>query len=227
MVERLEPPEVAVGLGGDENEVLGTVLKITSRALLALRVILLHRAEDIAAGKLHCAAPRVAAFAHDIGKEKLRRIGFHILRVNLPDDGAAAIIGGGEEVQQRVLKVDRPGDGFVPRAARGVERERGERLLEQPIVRGLMLIAVLALVEVVIDIEFAKIRAGHEGIATADEVAAHFESDVVWGCIGIVHAATMARLDAKRINFPAADATSGRAAVFDGGSGRSWSKSGP
>ncbi len=52
-----------------------------------------------------------------------------------------------------------PSPGLVPRPGRAVQGQRGERLLEDLIVRGQMLVTVLTLVEVIIHVELAKIGA--------------------------------------------------------------------
>ena len=57
-----------------------------------------------------------------------------------------------------------------------MQRERGQRLLQHPIVRGRVLIAVLPLMQIVIDIQRAEIRPREQRIAPAHKVSPHCES---------------------------------------------------
>jgi hypothetical protein len=57
-----------------------------------------------------------------------------------------------------------------------MKRERRERSLQHLVVPGCVMVAVLPLVKVVVDIQLAKIRAGHECIAPPHEVGADLKA---------------------------------------------------
>ena len=66
IVERFQPSEVALGLGGEEDEIFGAELKEASGSLFALGVIFFDGGKGVVAGKLHGAASLIAASAGDI-----------------------------------------------------------------------------------------------------------------------------------------------------------------
>ncbi len=66
-----------------------------------------------------------------------------------------------------------------------MQGQRGERLLKNLIVGGEMLVTVLPLVEVIIDVELAKIGPGQQGVAAAHKISSHIDALVGSGFVGI------------------------------------------
>lgn len=175
LIQACQPLHIAAGLGGDHDELFRTLLKVAGGPLLALAVIVLHGAERIRPFKLDGTTAWLLLPGHDIGQEEIMPLIPHILGEDLADNGAQGVMAGGEEVEQRILKVDSPGHDFLPWAGGTVEHLGGERLLEHLIMLRGMLVAMLPLVQVVVHIELPEIGPGHQGIAATDEVGAHFE----------------------------------------------------
>ena len=105
-----------------------------------------------------------------IGEKKLRRIRFHVFRKKLADYGSEPVVAGHKKIQQRILKVNRPGHGFAPRTRSGMERDGSQRLLEKLLIMfgSRCWTAILPLVQIVIDVEIAKIGARQQRIPSRE-----------------------------------------------------------
>ena len=83
-------------------------------------------------------------------------------------------IAGDEEIEEGLLKVNRPSSRLVPGSRRGVQGHGGEGLFEEFVVLWLMLQTDLALVQIVVDVEVTEVGSGEQGIAATDKVATDF-----------------------------------------------------
>lgn len=169
------PGQIAARLRRDHDEILRPKAEITRRALFAARIEFLHDRERLAAREFHRASPRVRALAHEIGAEEIAAVVFYVVGENLADHDAAPVVAGDEEIQQRPVKVNRPGPRFIPGARRAMESQRGERILQHPIVLRRVMVAVLALVQVIIHIQISKLGAREKRVAFTDKGRPHFQ----------------------------------------------------
>ena len=99
---------------------------------------------------------------------------FDIFGEELADDRAERVIAGDEEIEEGLLKVNRPSSRLIPRSRRGMQGHGGEGLFEEFVVLWLMLETDLALVQIVVDVEVAEVGSGEQGIAATDKVATDF-----------------------------------------------------
>ena len=82
-----------------------------------------------------------------------------------------------------------------------MQRHRRQRLLQQLIMRRIVLRPELPLMQIVVHIEVAKIGPREQRIAPADKVTAHFESPLRVRIFRIIHCATMPGLIPRRTIF--------------------------
>src|SRR4051812_11383379 len=81
--------------------------------------------------------------------------------------------------------MDRPGGSFVPRTRGAVEGLRGERFLEHLVMFWQVLIAVLSLMQVVVDVQLAEIGTSKEGVASPNKITSDLQPLGWSGFIGV------------------------------------------
>jgi hypothetical protein len=99
-----------------------------------------------------------------------------VLGERASENRAADIVPGQEEVDEGLLKMDRPGGGLVPGPGGAVEGERRDGFFEQ-VVQGFGIgRSEVGQVQVIVDVEVGEIGPRDQSVAAADKVCSHLQS---------------------------------------------------
>ncbi len=168
--EGFEPFEVAVGLGGDEDEPFVIEAEDACGALFGLEVVGGDPVGGIAVFDFEGGEAWFGALdGGGLGVEEVAVRFADVLGEDAAGDGFGDGAAGDEEVDARGAEVDRPGDRFRPWAGDEVEGQHGEGVLEHLVEFARVAEAMFHQVEVVIGVDRGELSADHEGVAMADE----------------------------------------------------------
>lgn len=175
VIECIKPGEITIGLGRDHDVILLVVAEVAGGALLALAVIRFDRAKGVGAMELDGAAAGLVSGPEGVAEEEVGFGRFDVFGEELADDGVVGVVAGDEEIEERVLEIDRPSARFVDWPGGTMEGEGGKSFLEHAVMGRGGPDAMLGQMKVIIDVKTAEISPGDERIASADEVSADGE----------------------------------------------------
>ena len=174
LVEGAQPAEVAIRLRGNHHKVFVPVAEEPDATLFAFFVELLDRGQEVAAIELDNAAAGGASVRDDVGVEHAFLDGADVFAEDICHDRTGGIVSGGEDIDPRVGKVDRPGADLIPGTARAMEGDRSQRVAPEGVALGREPQAAIHAVEIPRGKKFGERAPGDERVPAAGKIRADF-----------------------------------------------------